>query len=123
MILSKLAAASLLLAVATGPDVELVGPHLSPQQKSAATQPFVRSATDCIMTRVLSDARFRRDDPGARLGDLIVDAMPNCLTPVHAMIDVYDRYFGEGAGEEFFMGPYLDVLPNLLLKRIKAGAE
>ena len=123
MILSKLAVASLLLAVATGPDVEAVGPHLSLQQKNAAAQPFVRSATDCIVTRVMEDVRFRRDDPGAKLGDLIVDAMPNCLTPVHAMIDVYDRYFGEGAGQEFFMGPYLDVLPNLLLKRIKAGAE
>jgi hypothetical protein len=27
------------------------------------------------------------------------------------MIDAYDRYFGDGAGEAFFMGPYLDVLP------------
>lgn len=123
MILSKLAAACLLLAVATGPDVETLGPHLSLEQKNAAARPFVRSATDCIVTSVLADVRFRRDDPSARLGDLIVDAMPNCLTPVHAMIEVYDRYFGEGAGEEFFMGPYLDVLPNLLLKRIKAGAE
>jgi hypothetical protein len=28
------------------------------------------------------------------------------------MIAAYDRYFGEGAGEAFFMGPYLDVLPT-----------
>jgi len=39
------------------------------------------------------------------------------------MIAAYDRYFGEGSGEEFFMGPYLDLLPQLLLKRTKTGAE
>src|SRR5262245_23539102 len=114
MILSKLAAASLLLAAATGPEVGTATPHLSLQQKNAAAQPFVRSATDCIVTKVTADVRFQPADPTAKLGDLIVDAMPHCFASVHAMIDVYDRYFGEGAGEEFFMGPYLDVLPNLL---------
>jgi hypothetical protein len=28
-----------------------------------------------------------------------------------------------GMGEDFFMGPYLDILPNILLKMIKAGAD
>ena len=32
------------------------------------------------------------------------------------MIDAYDRYFGEGTGEAFFMGPYLDVLPKIVIK-------
>jgi hypothetical protein len=27
------------------------------------------------------------------------------------MIDAYDRYFGDGTGEAYFMGPYLDELP------------
>jgi hypothetical protein len=27
------------------------------------------------------------------------------------MIDAYDRFFGDGSGEAFFMGPYLDALP------------
>ena len=25
--------------------------------------------------------------------------------------DAYDRHFGDGTGEAFFMGPYLDALP------------
>ena len=37
--------------------------------------------------------------------------MPSCVGPVRAMIDAYDRYFGDGTGEAFFMGPYLDALP------------
>ena len=28
------------------------------------------------------------------------------------MIDAYDRFFGDGTGEAFFMGPYLDALPD-----------
>ncbi len=38
--------------------------------------------------------------------------MPGCADLMRAMIDSYDRYFGEGAGEAFFSGPYLDVLPT-----------
>src|SRR5262249_59690781 len=79
------------------------------QQKNAAMQPLVRSATECIVQAVVADERFRVPDVG--LGDLIVDSMTTCLGPVRAMIDAYDRYFGDGTGEAFFMGPYLDVLP------------
>jgi hypothetical protein len=45
--------------------------------------------------------------------------MPVCLTPVRAMIEAYDRYYGAGAGEAFFMGPYLDVLPRAVLTGTK----
>ena len=123
MILPDLLAATLLVSVAAAPNLEVPARHLSIQQKNAAAQPYVRSATDCIVRSVAADARFRQDDPAANLGDLIVDAVPRCLAPVHAMIDAYDRYFGEGAGEEFFMGPYLDVLPNVLMKRVKTVGE
>jgi hypothetical protein len=34
------------------------------------------------------------------------------------MIDAYDRYYGDGAGEAFFSGPYLDVLPQAVLKAV-----
>jgi hypothetical protein len=33
------------------------------------------------------------------------------------MIDAYDRFFGDGAGEAFFMGPYLDALPAAVSAR------
>jgi hypothetical protein len=121
MILSKLAVATFILGVAAGTGVE--APILSIQQRNAATQAYVRLATDCIARSVVADARFRKEDPAASLGDLIVDAVPQCLAPLHAMIAAYDRYFGEGTGEEFFSGPYLDVLPNLLVKRVKTVAE
>ncbi len=79
----------------------------------AATEPAIRSATDCIARTVVSDPRYRAE-PGS-LGDLIVASVPACVTPVRAMIDTYDRYYGEGTGEAFFMGPYLDVLPKAVI--------
>jgi len=111
MILAKLAGAALVVSIATGPLIDPKGSvmQLSNQQKNAAMQPLVRSATECIAQAVVADARFRAPDVG--LGDLIVDSMTTCLGPVRAMIDAYDRYFGDGTGEAFFMGPYLDVLP------------
>jgi len=39
------------------------------------------------------------------------------------MAQVLPTDFGEGSGEEFFMGPYLDVLPNVLMKRVRAVGE
>ena len=70
----------------------------------------MRSATECIARTVAADPRFRQA-PHTELGDLIVASVPSCVGPVRAMIDAYDRYFGDGTGEAFFMGPYLDALP------------
>jgi hypothetical protein len=53
---------------------------------------------------------------------LIVASMPSCRTSVRAMIDAYDRYYGEGTGESFFMGPYLDVLPRAIVAGAKNAA-
>lgn len=123
MILPHLAVASLVVAVATGPLVEPSVERLSLHQKDSATRVLMRSATECIVRTVAADNRFRKDDPAANLGDLIVDAMPQCLTPVRAMIDAHDRYFGTGSGEDFFMGVYLDALPNAVIKAIQRGTE
>lgn len=123
MILSHLAAASIVVAVATGPLVEPSVSRLSIQQRDAATRVFMRSATECIVRTVAADNRFRKDEPAENLGNLIVDAVPNCLSPVRAMIDAHDRYFGAGSGEEFFMGVYLDALPSAVIKAIQKNAE
>src|SRR5262245_4997996 len=114
MILAPLTGAALLISVATAPIVGQKEPTLSTPQKNAAVQPLVRSATECIARAVVTDVRFRSGD--VALSDLIVESMPACLGPVRAMIDAYDRYFGDGTGEAFFMGPYLDVLPAAVNK-------
>jgi hypothetical protein len=116
---------SLLLSVATGPIVDPAKPdtHLSAQQKDAAMQPFLRTATECVAKTVSTDPRFSDRKSGGDFGDLIVDSMPSCVKPVRAMIDAYDRYFGDGSGEAFFMGPYLDVLPIAINKWVQQVSE
>jgi hypothetical protein len=114
MIIAKLVGAALTIGAAIGPGTDPSGSpaNLSMQQKNAAVQPLVRTATDCITRTAAADPRFRKQD----LGDIIVDSISSCVEPVRAMIDAYDQYFGDGTGEAFFMGPYLDVLPNVVIK-------
>jgi hypothetical protein len=115
MLLAPLFGATLVFAVATEPLDNAGAPtQLSLQQKMAATDPLVRTATDCIVHAVTTDPRYGAKT--AALGDLIVDSMPTCLTPVRAMINAYDHYYGDGSGEAFFMGPYLDVLPKAVVE-------
>jgi hypothetical protein len=119
MLLASLFGTALVIAVATEPLNNAGDPaHLSMQEKMAATEPLVRSATDCIVHAVIADPRYG-DDRSALLGELIVDSMPTCVKPVRAMIHAYDRYYGDGSGEAFFMGPYLDVLPKAVTAGVK----
>jgi hypothetical protein len=123
MILAALAGVALVMSVATGPTVQRQAPvDLSVQQKNTAMQPLIRSATECIAQAVAANPRFARSAPSG-LGELIVESVPSCLEPVRAMIDRYDRYFGEGSGEAFFMGPYLDVLPKAVSKAVSDPAQ
>ena len=119
MLLAPLFGTALTVAVATDP---LSNSSPSAQEKAAATTPLVRSATDCIVRAVIADPRYGKQ-PAPNLGDLIVDSMPACRTPVRAMIAAYDRYYGEGSGEAFFMGPYLDVLPRAVAAAAKNAAQ
>jgi hypothetical protein len=119
MLLAPLVGTALVIAVAAEPLNNTGDPtHLSMQEKMAATEPLVRSATDCLVHAVMADPRYG-DDRSAQLGELIVDSMPTCVKPVRAMIDAYDRSYGDGSGEAFFMGPYLDVLPKAVTARAK----
>ena len=97
--------------------------QLSTAQKTAAMRPLVASATDCIVKSVSENPRFQDALTQGTIGDLIVDSMASCAQPVRAMISAHDRYFGEGSGEAFFMGPYLDVLPRTVTKNAKANAQ
>lgn len=121
MILAPLAAAALVVSVATAPTVDPTAvPSLTTHQRSIVMQSFERSATECIARSVSADPRFGRDSD---LGDLIVDSMQTCTPQVRAMIEAYDRYFGDGEGEAFFMGPYLDVLPTAVSKWVEDAGK
>ena len=123
MILAPLLGVGLMVTVATDPlNDSAAGTNLTAQQKSAVTQLLVRSATVCIVRAVVADPRYAGKKP-PEIGDLIVDSIPSCVAPVRAMIDAYDRYYGEGSGQAFFMGPYLDVLPKAVLAGTNKAAQ
>jgi hypothetical protein len=117
MIVATLASVSLVVAVAIEPPAPTPqsGRSMSMQQKTAVMRPLIRSATDCVVRRVSANPRFK----SSNVTELIVDAMTPCAPAMRAMIDEYDRLFGTGAGEAFFMGPYLDGLPTTVLKLVK----
>jgi len=135
MILNSLLGAALGASLIVSAAVDSTGPlvlqpdralQLSLQQKRAAVRPLVSSATECIARKVSADPRFGELIKTGNVNDLIVDSVPSCVEAVRSMIDAYDRLFGHGAGETFFMGPYLDGLPaavNALINTLVKGAE
>jgi len=94
--------------------------QMSLQQKNAALRPLLRTATECIVRKVADDPRLPDSLKVGDIRDLIVDSMSSCVGPVRTMIDTYDHLFGEGSGEAFFMGPYLDILPNAVTSQVQS---
>jgi hypothetical protein len=124
MILAALVAASLIMPVSVDRNAPVEsnrGTALSPEQKAAAMRPLVSTATECIARTVSADPRYPGLPGGAAFNDLIVESVPSCVGPLRSMIDAYDRLYGEGAGESFFMGPYLDTLPAAVTRRAKSA--
>lgn len=119
MLLAPVAAIVLIVTASTGPihETDPTAMRLTAREKNAAMRPLVERATECIASRVADDSRYDTRAAAGTLGDLIVESVPPCLEPVRAMIDAYDHYYGEGSGEAFFMGPYLDVLPRAVTQR------
>jgi len=115
MILPALTAIPLLFLTAATPDSDLLRQptHLSSQERNAAVQPSINRATECVARSVAASPHA---SDASQLGNLIVDSMPPCADLMRAMIATYDDYFGEGTGEAFFSGPYLDVLPTAISK-------
>jgi hypothetical protein len=96
--------------------------QMSPQQKFASLRPLVRSATDCVVRVIEADPRFSHAAAAADMNELIVASMAPCANAMRSMIDAHDRLFGEGSGEAFFMGPYLEGLPLTINKMVKGAA-
>ncbi len=97
--------------------------QMSVQQKHAAIQPLLRTATDCVVRAVASDPKFQVTLPPGDINELIVSSMEGCVEPMRAMIDAHDRLFGEGTGEAFFMGPYLEILPKAVTRQVKGTPQ
>lgn len=122
MILQALLVGSLLMPVSIDRQVPMMlhpGTTMPVEQKEAAIRPLESSATDCIARTVSADPRFGVVTGGSEFNKLIVESVPSCVEALRSMIDIYDQLYGDGAGENFFMGPYLDGLPGAVSRRLK----
>jgi hypothetical protein len=88
--------------------------------RETALLPLVQRATDCIVQTVAADPRFRAGLRPAEINDLIIDSIAACRRPVRAMIDAHDRMYGDGSGEAFLLGRYLDELPATVINQVRA---
>ena len=93
--------------------------QMTVRQKDAALLPLVRRATACIVRKATADRRFSTNMRPDEINDLIVDSIAACGRTVRVMIDAHDRMYGDGSGEAFLLGPYLDVLPSAVVKQVK----
>jgi hypothetical protein len=123
MILDSLFGLSLVMNVSLDTAAPPASPaawmQLSIRQKDAALLPLVRRATDCIVRKVSADPRYSAQLRPDEFNDLIVDSISGCARPVRAMIDAHDRMYGDGSGEAFLLGPYLDVLPSAVVRQVR----
>ena len=126
MIAEALVGLSMVLHTAVEPypfplEPEAARTQLSQQQKMAVIQPLMRSATDCVVRAVAASPKFQAGMETADINELIVVSMEDCVGNMRTIIDAYDRLFGEGAGEAFFMGPYLELLPKAVTRQVKGN--
>jgi hypothetical protein len=122
----SLVAASLVVPVAldrgTSWPLPETGTALPLNKKNAADEPLVSSATECIARTVAANPRLAVVT-AAEFNELIVESVRFCTDDLRAMIDAYDQIYGEGAGETFFSGAYLDGLPGAVTTRVKGRAK
>jgi hypothetical protein len=120
MILSALTGVSLVLLTSFGSSANNgAGAHMSAARKQAVVQPSVSRATECVAHGVSADPRFKEAGDSRDLADLIVESVLSCAELMRAMIESYDQIYGDGSGEAFFSGPYLDLLPTAVSRLVK----
>jgi hypothetical protein len=97
---ASLAAAGLAVTVALGPALDPDPALLAERQRILKVEHLVEQANECIARQVVAaDKRYRRRKRD--LADLIVGAVPMCVEQIRAMVEGYDRYFGDGSGRSF----------------------
>ncbi len=123
MILATLVVASLVVPVSIGTGDSLAPPDraMSMAQKRAVVTPLISSVTICIARTVSANPRYPALAPSGNVNDLIVESVSSCIDAVQALIETYDRLFGAGEGENYFMGHYLEDLPAAVEQAIRGA--
>ena len=121
MIFATLVAASLVMPVSigSGGSPAPLDRAMSMAQKRAVVSPLISSVTICIARTVSANPRYPALAQAGNVNELIVESVSSCIDAVQALIEIYDRLFGPGQGEHYFMGHYLDDLPAAVDQAIR----
>src|SRR5262245_20717651 len=111
---ARVGATMMVTLAATGPAPDRAeSAKLSNAEKAAVVQRVINHATDCVVHQIRASTQSTQD-----LGEQIVAAMPTCAETMRAMIESFDTTYGEGTGETFFSGSFLDLLPQVISRRL-----
>jgi len=116
MVLIKLAIAAMLMQASAVVQSD-EPPRISVQEKYERVKPLITEAVICFARNIASFPLGKAKD----LGDEIQAAAPACVGAINVLIEGYDVYFGKGAGDHYFNGPFLDMLPERVMDYLKEG--
>jgi hypothetical protein len=101
---------------------DLDGFHSLGTARSALESASVKAATDCVAPAALNNPEITTLYQENRLKEVtnwIVLRSNACDNPLTAMRLLHDRIYGQGTGQTFLRGDYLDDLPRAVGERIK----
>jgi hypothetical protein len=82
----------------------------------------VKAATDCVAAAALNNSEittFYQENRLREVTNWVVLRSSACDNPLNAMRLLHDRIYGQGTGQTFLRGDYLDDLPRAVGERIK----
>ncbi len=109
--------------VSAAPHRDLDDTPKSTAANNAAVRTVQGKATECVIKKMRTMlANTAEPESVQKFSDRLVEAVRACAPEMRTMIAAYDRTFGAGQGEEFFMGPYLDLLPTMIEEKLRDTA-
>ena len=110
------------LPAALGLTVMLMASTAPATARSEMESASVKAATDCVAAAALNNPEittFYRENRLRDVTNWIVLRSSACDNPLNAMRLLHDRIYGQGTGQAFLRGDYLNDLPRAVGERIK----
>jgi hypothetical protein len=110
------------LSATLGIAVMLIASTASATARSELELASVKAATDCVAAAALNNSEITtlyRENRLREVTNWVVLRSNVCNNPLNAMRLLHDRIYGQGTGQTFLRGDYLDDLPRAVGERIK----
>lgn len=85
------------------------------REKMQRIMNLTSKTTECVVKEALKFSKRRNID----LADVLIDKRSPCAAIVRELVTAVDEVYGEGEGDKYLMGYYLDELPQIIENRIE----